>query len=154
MAVVRVHGNVSTRLVISKVVRTCLTHSTSHTPRVCFRNTDCIFSLLASPCTKKVVAALFPSRPTLLSARTALRFPASQTSHVCMANASSSAVSQDTSPRPTAIAASASTLNSMMGRTFPRVSTDSNTFPSGVTERSSKFSACPVLSVQNPFYNY
>jgi hypothetical protein len=72
-------------------------------------------SLACSPVLqKKVVVALFRSRPTPLSARTALRFPASQTSHVCMANALSTAVSQDTSPRMTAIAASASTLNSMM----------------------------------------
>jgi len=39
MAVVPVRGSVSTLLVISKAVRACLT---SHTRRVCFRNTDCI----------------------------------------------------------------------------------------------------------------
>ena len=103
---------------------------------------------------KKVVAALFRSRLTLLSARTALRFPASQTLHVCMANAPSTAVSQDTNPRPTAVVASANTPNLTMRMTYPQTPTDSNTFPSGGTERSSKnclsFPRCPC----NPFYNY
>jgi hypothetical protein len=130
------------------------TYLTFHTPRVCFRNADCILFFACSPVLqKKVVAAPFRSRPTLLSARTALRLLALQTSHVCMANASSTAVSQDTSPRATAVAASASTLNSMMRRMYPRMPTDSNTSPSGGTERSSKISAFPALSA-NPFYNY
>jgi len=101
---------------------------------------------------KAVVAALFRSRLTRLSAGTALRFTASRTSHVCMANASFTAVSKDMSPLPTVIAASGSTLNSMMRRTYRRVPTGSNTFPSGGTERSCKIYPFPALSV-NPLYN-
>ena len=74
-------------------------------------------------------------------------------SHVCMANASFTAVSQDTSLRPTAIAASASTLNFLMRRMYPQVPVYSNMFPSGGTERSSKVSAFPARSVKC-LYNY
>ena len=44
--------------------------------------------------------------------------------------------------RTTAVAVSVSTLILMMGKTYPRVSTNSNTFLSGGTERSSKIPTC------------
>jgi hypothetical protein len=54
-----------------------------------------VSSLLVPPyCKKRWVAALFRSIPAFVTARTDLRFLASQTLHVCMANASSAAVSQ------------------------------------------------------------
>ena len=121
------HGNVSTLPVISKAVR-----------RVCliYLTTPLFVSVILTLAAKKVAAKLFRSHPTFLSARTALRFTALQTSHVYMGNASFTAASKDTSPRPTAIAASANTLNSLTRRTYPQVPTDSNTFPSEGTEMS------------------
>ena len=102
------------------------------------RNTDCFLFGLFTRAEKKVVAALYPSQPILILARTAPRFTALQTSHVCMANASFTAVFKDTSPRPMVIAASDNILILMMKRTYSRVPMDSNTFPSEGAERSSK----------------
>ena len=143
-----VHGNASTLAVISKAVSAFLT-GLSHS-RVFFffvkLTASFFFVRRYSRADKKVVAARSHLHLSLPSARIVQRSSELQTSRVCMANVLSTAVSRDTSLRSTTIAASASTLDSMMQslRTYQRGFMDWNTFPSGGNEKNPKIiSASP-----------
>jgi hypothetical protein len=129
----------------------CLSHQPLTYRVFSFVKLTALLLFVCSPVLKKVVAAHSHLHLTLPSARIVQRSPGSQTSRVCMANVSSTAVSRDTSRLLTTIAASASILNTMMQRTYRRGSLDSSTFPSGSNEKSPKIiSASPPL----PLYNY
>ena len=94
-----------------------------------------LFSKLMDLLHAKVVAACFPSRPTLPSAKIARRYPVSLMSRVWVANASSTAACPDTCSLSTARAASTfCSLNLPIWRTCLPVPMDSNTLPLGGTE--------------------